>query len=94
MEHELWMNSQLKGLYDLVQETNTQVKEINGHVRRHQEEIFGVNNQPGLRLEVDEIHDFMIGTKSSVKTIITLVSAIGIANLIALILFASNLLEK
>lgn len=94
MEHELWMNSQLKGLYDLVQETNTQVKEINGHVRRHQEEIFGIDNQPGLRLEVDEIHDFMIGTKSSVKTIITLVSAIGIANLIALILFASNLLEK
>lgn len=94
MEHELWMNSQLEGLYELVRETNTQVKEINGYVRRHQEEIFGVDNQPGLRLEVDEIHDYMIGTKSAVKTIITLMSAIGIANLIALILFASNLLER
>ena len=81
----------------MVRETNTQVKEINGHVRRHQEEIFGKDNQPGLKLEVDEIHDFMIGTKSSVKTIITLTSiigAIGMTNLIAFILFVSNTLEK
>ena len=91
MEQESWMNSQLERLYELAQETNTQVREINGHVKRHQEEIFGIDNHPGLRQEVDEIHDYMIGTKSAVKTVVTVISLIGVANLVALALLITGI---
>jgi len=78
-------------MFTLVKQTRDQVAEMNGSVRRHNEEIFGGNNQPGLRHEVDDCHDFMVSTKSGVKAIVTLLSLIGVVNIIALIVFMANL---
>lgn len=85
MTYERWSDKELTALATLMQDTNDQVREINGSVKRHDEEIFGRKNSPGLKKEVSEIHDFMVSTKASVRTLIVLVSAIGIVNIIAII---------
>lgn len=85
------MIEDLDKLYTLMLDTNNRVKEMNGAIDRHNEEIFGSSNSPGLRREMDEIHDFMIGTKSAAKTLIALISVIGIANLIALLVMITSI---
>ena len=83
---------ELEELFTLMKQTRDQITIMNGTVKRHNEEIFGVaNGKCGLVREVDDIHDFVVTTKSSVKTIVTIVSAIGIANLVALIMVIANL---
>ena len=88
---QAWNDRQMEEMFVLVKQTRDQVMIQNGTIKRHNEEIFGNNNYPGLRKEVDECHDFVIATRSSVKTIVTLVSVIGIANIIAVVLLIANL---
>lgn len=85
MTYERWSDKELASLSKLAKDTNEQVRKINSQVRRHNEEIFGRENSPGLKKEVSEIHDFMVSSKASVRTLIVLVSAIGIVNIIAII---------
>ena len=92
IERRRQADRELEELFTLMKQTRDQITEMNGTVRRHNEEIFGLpNGKCGLVREVDEIHDFVVTTKSSVKTIVTIVSIIGIANIIALVMLMANI---
>lgn len=88
---QAWNNRQMEEMFTMVKQTRDQLMEQNGTIKRHDEEIFGTQNRTGLRREVDECHDFVVGTKSSIKTIVTIVSVIGLANLLALVLLVANI---
>ena len=90
-ERRLWTERHMEEMFVMVKETRDQLKEQNGTISRHNEEIFGTQNHPGLRHEMDECHDFVVATKSSVKTITALVSIIGLANITAVVLLIANL---
>ena len=62
------------------------MKDINGTVRRHNEEIFGDSNKGtrGLRLEMDEIHDMLVAARAAARTVKWLAATFGGGNLIAL----------
>jgi hypothetical protein len=93
IERRRQSDRELEKLFTLMKQTRDQITEMNGTVRRHNEEIFGLPEagKCGLVREVDDIHDFVVTTKSSVKTIVTIVSIIGVANIIALVMLMANL---
>lgn len=63
-----------------------QCKQINGSVKRHDEEIFGDENKgtPGLKSTVAGLVEFMVQVKTAIVVIVTLLSLIGITNLVIL----------
>ncbi len=69
------------------------LKELNGTVSRHNEELFGNQNAVGIIKEVSEFHDFVVSSKTGFKIMITLLSAVGIGNVILLITLISKLGE-
>jgi len=93
-------DSHLTQVIKLVRDTNSRtiiiderLKEINGTVSRHNEELFGNQHTVGVVRELEEIHDFMVSTKSGIKIMITLLSAVGIGNVLLLISLVSKIGE-
>jgi len=87
----------LDQVMELVIDTNTRtieisghLKEINGTIERHSEELFGNNSTKGVIAELSELHDYAVSTKSAIKVIVTLVSLIGIGNIVLMVTLLSR----
>ena len=81
----------------LVRDINTrtidikdQLKEMNGTIARHNEELFGNQNSPGVIKKVEDLHDFVVSTKSATKVLVTIVSIVGVGNIILIISLVSK----
>lgn len=82
MEESSFTEKDRKVLYDV----RDQVEEINGTVKRHDEEIFGSNTKStkGLVTGYEQLHDFEVAIRTGIKVIITLLSILGITNIVLL----------
>ncbi len=71
---------------EVLKDTRAQVREINGKVTRHDEEIFGsdANSTQGLISSVSELHDFRVSVQTAIRVIVVLLGLIGVTNLVIL----------
>ncbi len=71
-----------KVLYDV----SDKVDEINGTVKRHDEEIFGnsAKSTKGLIKAIAELHDFRVSVQTAIRVIVVLLGLIGVTNLVIL----------
>lgn len=63
-----------------------QCVQINGSVRRHDEEIFGDEDKGtvGMKTTVAGLVEFMVQVKTAIVVIVTLLTMIGVTNLVIL----------
>jgi len=77
-------SKQLEVILGKLHSIEKQVTSINGHVRRHEEEIFGDDKKKtvGLRPEMDTVHDLIVGLKAVLWVLGSVVSIDAIAHIV------------
>ncbi len=86
MEEERRENVFTKKDRTVLYDTRKQVREINGSVKRHDEEIFGdkSNHTIGLIEVKEQFLEFRTQIRTGIVIIVTLLGLLGVSNLILL----------
>ncbi len=72
---------------NLLAHIDAQCKEINGFVKRHEEEIFGSEDHKtsGLKPEVSDLKLLAIQVKTAIRVVVVLIGLVGITNIMILV---------